>query len=117
MQVSIGNGFDGPNGFEHIHDTLVNVCGQARDALEQPACMGMGWVQPGWVQVRFSHLMTSREVDFIIRAVMEVGQDGWKLLPQYDCSVSTGTLLSAALAQLLSFRARPQSSSPAREIL
>jgi hypothetical protein len=92
VQVSVGNAFDGPNGFEHIHDTLVNVCGHARDALEQPAACGMGWVQPGWVQVRFSHLMTSREVDFIIRAVMEVGQDGWRLMPQYDCSVSTGAL-------------------------
>jgi hypothetical protein len=38
--------------------------------------------------VHLSHLMTPPEVDYVLRAVLEVARDGWKLLPQYDMSPS-----------------------------
>ena len=56
----------------------------ASRALPEPA------VPPGWCQVHFSHLMQPYEVDYVIRAVAEVGAHGWKLLPQYRLDPRTG---------------------------
>ena len=56
---------------------------QVMRALETPR---NEWVKPGqWTRMYFSHLMTPAEVDYVIRSVLEVARDGWKLLPQYDC--------------------------------
>lgn len=48
--------------------------------------------RPGWCRVSFSHLMTPQEVDYVIRAVLEVATLGWKLLPLYDADCASGAI-------------------------
>ena len=47
-------------------------------------------MQVGWSRVYFSHLMTPAEVDYVIRAVLEVAREAWQLLPQYDIERRSG---------------------------
>lgn len=48
------------------------------------------FLKPGFCRVYFSHFTRPAEVKYVIRAVMEIAQHGWKLLPQYDFNPSTG---------------------------
>lgn len=55
----------------------------------------------GWCEVHFSHLLTSAEVDYVTRAVVDVATSAWKLLPQYMMDPSSGALASRAVHAVL----------------
>ena len=61
----------------------------------------------------FSHLMTPAEVDYVIRAVLEVARDGWKLAPQYDIERRSG----AHVIVIKKWRARCACNERVRVIL
>ena len=46
--------------------------------------------RPGVVRLSISYTTPSENVDFIIKAVMMVADQGWKLLPFYRCNHETG---------------------------
>ena len=91
---------------------LRHVCGVDADELAPVAAHGGGWAAPAWVSVTFSHLLERPEVDYLVRAVMEVGHNGWRLLPQYSLHCATGAPPVATRTANLAWVC---SSIPARE--
>ena len=85
MQCRSGTASAGPHGIALMDGVTLATSGytveETAAALSEP---GHEWLQPGWCRVHLSHLMAPPEVDYVIRAVLEVARDGWKLLPQYD---------------------------------
>jgi hypothetical protein len=102
VQSRSGCACAGPYGVSLMQPLIERIVGQTPEevvrALEAPK---NEWVKPGWMRVYFSHLMTPAEVDYVIRSVLEVAHDGWKLLPQYDCAYGSGAcLLHSATSSL-----------------
>jgi hypothetical protein len=95
MQSSSGCSCIGPHGLALI-DPVLRSCGLDRYAMEALLdCTDTakeGWLKPGFCGVFFSHLCTSSEVDYVVRAVLDIAQHGWKLLPQYQVDPVTGAL-------------------------
>mmetsp|Transcript_14806 Transcript_14806/g.38533 ORF Transcript_14806/g.38533 Transcript_14806/m.38533 type:complete len:531 (-) Transcript_14806:61-1653(-) len=52
---------------------------------------GLAIAKPGWSRLNFSWTMTDAEVDFLVAAVCQVADEGWKLLPLYAVDPRTGT--------------------------
>lgn len=44
----------------------------------------------GWCRVAFNYFTSDAEVEYIIRAVCQVAEHGWKLLPQYQYDKNNG---------------------------
>eukprot|EP00892_Ulva_mutabilis_P009613 jgi/Ulvmu1/7023/UM033_0082.1 len=94
VQARAGCACAGPYGQVLLQRQLVSQCGctgEDLQAVDRQAAAGDAWVKPGWVRVYFSFLMSTAEVDYIIRAVQEAARHGHKLLPSYILDVSTGT--------------------------
>ena len=49
------------------------------DAVEQ----GWGVLKPGWFRLSFSYFMSEVVFDYLLEAVDLIGNEGWRLLPQY----------------------------------
>ena len=47
-------------------------------------------VKPGWARVNFTYTLTEEECEFVIEAVEQVAEHGWKLLPLYAMNAKTG---------------------------
>lgn len=47
-------------------------------------------LRPGFARVNLSFYMSESEVDFVLAAVCQIAQHGWKLLPQYIFNPETG---------------------------
>lgn len=91
MQSRGGCACAGPYGAALLEDWIRETCGLDIDALMRYLEPGKTeGIRPGWCRVYFSHLMTPQEVDYVIRAVLEVATLGWKLLPLYDVDCSSG---------------------------
>jgi hypothetical protein len=54
---------------------------------------GAEWLKPGWTRVSLNYTLTETEVDYIARAVLDIAEHGWKLLPQYAMDPVSGVLL------------------------
>lgn len=59
---------------------------QYRKAIEA----GTGALKPGWVRVNFHYTMTLDEVDFIVDALLFIGQYGHLFLQDYQIDLSSG---------------------------
>ena len=95
MQSRSGCACAGPYGTTLMGPLLDRIINQSPDQMVRTLEIGAPtspyeWLKPGWTRVYFSHLMTPAEVDYVIRSVLEVARDGWKLLPQYDYVRTTG---------------------------
>ncbi|MBW3085182.1 Cysteine desulfurase [Austwickia sp. TVS 96-490-7B] len=51
---------------------------------------GCEGIKPGWVRVNFNYFVSERVVDYVIRAVELIADDGWRLLPDYRFDPLTG---------------------------
>lgn len=51
---------------------------------------GCEGIKPGWVRVNFNYFVSERVVDYVIRAVEMVAEQGWRLLPDYRFDPQTG---------------------------
>lgn len=51
---------------------------------------GCEGIKPGWVRVNFNYFVSERVVDYVIRAVELVAEEGWRLLPDYRFDPETG---------------------------
>ena len=47
-------------------------------------------VKPGWARLNLNYFISDEEADFIIAAVHQIAEHGWKLLPFYRCDVASG---------------------------
>jgi len=46
--------------------------------------------KPGWTRVNFNYFIEEEEFDFILTAIEQISQHGWKLLPLYALCLRTG---------------------------
>jgi len=46
--------------------------------------------KPGWCRVNFNYFIREEEFQFIIKAIEQVAEHGWKLLPLYALCLKTG---------------------------
>lgn len=96
VQVTCVSATSGPFGLPLLEPLLA--CLNATNAtvlqnhLIASRCLPERHAPPGWCQVHFSHLMRPYEVDYVIRAVAEVGAHAWKLLPLYKLDPCTGAV-------------------------
>ena len=44
----------------------------------------------GWARVNFNYFIDPKEADFVRQAIMQIANDGWKLLPLYHQNPLTG---------------------------
>ena len=51
---------------------------------------GEGAFKLGWARVNFNYFMDAAEADFLRRAVEQVAESGWKLLPFYEQNPASG---------------------------
>jgi selenocysteine lyase/cysteine desulfurase len=47
----------------------------------------------GWARVNFNYFISQHEVSFIIEAVKQIAQHGWRLLPQYVQDLESGQFI------------------------
>ena len=46
--------------------------------------------KPGWCRVNFNYFIPETEFDYILSAIEQIAQHGWKLLPFYKFSLKSG---------------------------
>jgi hypothetical protein len=69
---------------------LLNISGQQLQDHVRKIEEGCQGLKPGWTRVGFNYFISSREADFLLRAVDWVATHGWKLLPYYEFDAVTG---------------------------
>jgi len=63
------------------------------DKMKKLLDLGFESFKPGWARVNFNYFISQAEVDFIIQAVEDIADHGWKLLPLYIQSLESGQFL------------------------
>ncbi len=58
--------------------------------FEREVMCGSEGVKPGWARVNFNYFLSEEVFGFLLDAVLFVAEHGWKLLPHYRFSPSTG---------------------------
>jgi len=58
--------------------------------FEREVVRGCEGIKPGWARLNFNYFISDEVVDFLIRAVEIVAEDGWRLLPDYRFVPMTG---------------------------
>ena len=95
LQSRSGCACAGPYGTTLVAPLVQRIVNQSPEEVVRALEIGAPtspyeWLKPGWTRVYLSHLMTPTEVNYVIRSVLEVARDGWKLMPQYDYDRVTG---------------------------
>lgn len=77
-------------------DIRTNSVVITEDGREEPLdrelriAKSLGIMKPGFVRVGLAYFMPDTEINFILKAITMVADEGWKLLPQYSYSVENG---------------------------
>ena len=85
IQARSGCSCAGPYGhrlFDLSDDLSAQMCTIALNGEES--------VKPGWARLNLNYFISDGEADFIITAVHQIAEHGWKLLPFYRCDVKSG---------------------------
>jgi hypothetical protein len=64
------------------HSCANEKHGYYKDLFTNPPAFKVGW----WARVNINHFINQHEVSFIIEAVKQIGQHGWRHLPHYTSS-------------------------------
>ena len=51
---------------------------------------GCEGIKPGWVRMNFNYFISDEVLEFLLRAVEMLADEGWRLLPHYDFDPETG---------------------------
>lgn len=68
---------------------LLGIDSATSSRIEVQIGKGCEVIKPGWVRVNFNYFISEAEFEYILRAVHEVAEHGWRLLPHYRYEVST----------------------------
>jgi len=66
---------------------------ELEDKIKKCIALGLESFKPGWARVNFNYFTSEAEVDFIIQAINDIADYGWKLLPLYVQNMETGQFL------------------------
>jgi hypothetical protein len=66
---------------------------ETSSAFEAAILAGCEGVKPGWARLGFNYFFSEAMFDFILRAVLWVAEEGWKLLPLYRFDPDSGRWL------------------------
>ena len=58
--------------------------------FEHEISQGCEGIKPGWTRISFNYFISEAVFQYIVNAVDQVAQHGWKLLPQYRFEPSSG---------------------------
>ena len=56
-------------------------------------------IKPGWARVNFNYFISKYEASFIIDAVSQIAEHGWKLLPLYVQDLKSGQFFHQSLLE------------------
>ncbi|HKX74241.1 MAG TPA: aminotransferase class V-fold PLP-dependent enzyme [Acidimicrobiia bacterium] len=68
---------------------LLGIDSGTSEQLEVQIGKGCEVIKPGWVRVNFNYFISEAEFEYILAAVHQVADHGWKLLPHYRFEAST----------------------------
>jgi selenocysteine lyase/cysteine desulfurase len=86
IQARSGCSCAGPYG----HRLLDITEEKSQQVVEALTVSGSEAIKPGWARVNFNYFLSDDEVDYIIQAVHQVAEHGWKLLPLYAMDPKSG---------------------------
>jgi selenocysteine lyase/cysteine desulfurase len=85
IQARAGCSCAGPYGHR-----LLGIDLETSKEFEREVLKGCEGVKPGWVRVNFNYFLSKDVFDFLLKAVLLVAEEGWKLVPHYDFEPTTG---------------------------
>src|SRR6185437_14620541 len=62
---------------------LLGIDIETSHAFEREIARGCEGIKPGWVRVNFNYFISEAVFDFLVRAVLLIARDGWRLTPWY----------------------------------
>lgn len=63
--------------------SLFKIGPEQSEAYQQVIDAGFCGIKPGWFRVNFNYFISETVFNYIVEAVNLVGNEGWKLLPEY----------------------------------
>ncbi len=63
---------------------LLNIDEQTSEAYRELIQQGFHGIKPGWCRIGFHYVMDDADVDFIVKAVEFIAENGEQFLPWYD---------------------------------
>jgi selenocysteine lyase/cysteine desulfurase len=89
IQARSGCSCAGP--YEH---RVLGIGEEQSCAFEKAIAEGDEVSKPGWARVNFNYFLPDAEVEYIIQAVHQIADHGWKLLPMYAANPKNGQWFS-----------------------
>ena len=68
---------------------LLGISADTSNLIEAQVGKGCEVIKPGWVRVNFNYFISEEEFEYILAAVHQVADHGWKLLPHYRFEAAT----------------------------
>ena len=85
IQARSGCSCAGPYGHR-----LLGIDPSLSNALEEEIVRGCVGIRPGWVRMNFNYFIREEVFEYLIKAVLWIADNGWKLLPHYQFCAQSG---------------------------
>lgn len=85
IQARSGCSCTGPYGHR-----LYGIDDQTSARMCKISLAGEESIKPGWARLNLNYFISNEEAEFIIAAVHQIAEHGWKLLPFYRCDLKSG---------------------------
>lgn len=92
IQGRAGCSCAGPYGYDLLKFSQAKVK-PLEERLNKLFKLGWDAFKPGWARVNFNYFLTRTEAEFIIKAVEDIANHGWKLLPLYIQNLKSGQFI------------------------
>jgi selenocysteine lyase/cysteine desulfurase len=76
--------------------SLLGIDAETSVRLDAEVSRGNVVLRPGWVRLNFNYFLDPETLEYLLRAVELIAEQGWRLLPSYHYDGSTGTWVYAA---------------------
>lgn len=90
IQARSGCACAGPLSFRLFGPRYPFMTQEAIDQLIDLADKNLHSLKPGFCRVNFNYFIDEEEFDFILQAIQQIAEHGWKLLPLYALCLQTG---------------------------
>ena len=81
---------------------VLGIPPKVATSLKKWVDQGLEVMKPGWCRVNFNYFIDSTERGFIIEAVQQIAEHGWKILPEYVINPRTGQFVHRERANICS---------------
>jgi len=80
----------GPLGFRLFEPEFGVLKKDHLESLIKMVDSGLNGMKPGWCRVNFNYFISESEFNYILSAIEQIADHGWKLLPLYAFCLKTG---------------------------